>query len=105
LPSVIIKGATYNEVLQAFTSLSISIGDINYAYHWSDEEFRSKIQLLRDRLPKAEITHYTFNAYGMTSKVDPNGQPTFYEYDDLDRLKLIKDFEGNILKSYTYQYK
>jgi hypothetical protein len=34
-----------------------------------------------------------------------NGRTTFYEYDSFNRLYLVKDHDGNILKQYTYHYK
>uniref|UniRef100_UPI004049F713 RHS repeat domain-containing protein n=1 Tax=Fulvivirga sp. TaxID=1931237 RepID=UPI004049F713 len=53
----------------------------------------------------ANITTYTYKpGFGITSEMDNNGKATTYEYDEAGRLKLIKDYEGNILKSYSYGY-
>ena len=104
-PSIIIKGATYDEVLAAFAALSISISDVNYTWHWSETDFRARVAALRTQLPNAHILHYTYNSFGISSESDANGTTTFHEYDDLGRLKLTKDFDGNILKKNTYQFK
>ena len=54
----------------------------------------------------AQMTTYTYSPLvGMTSQTDPKGKTTYYEYDEYQRLKNIKDQNGNIIKSYTYNYK
>lgn len=54
----------------------------------------------------AKMTTYTYDPLvGITSSTDPNGQTVYYQYDDLNRLKAIKDFEGNVVKRFDYQYK
>lgn len=54
----------------------------------------------------ARITTYSYKPQvGMASMTDENGSVTTYEYDPFSRLKLIKDYQGNILKSYQYHYK
>jgi hypothetical protein len=42
---------------------------------------------------------------GPVAKSDPNGNLNFYQYDGLGRLILIKDQEGNIIKTFDYKYK
>ena len=68
---------------------------------------RTTLDALRSdtSLKGALVTTYTYHPLvGMTSQTDPNGITTFYEYDELGRLKLIKDHEGNILQHYEYHF-
>lgn len=54
----------------------------------------------------AFMTTYTYNPLmGMTSETDPNGKTTFFEYDKFQRLRLLRDQDGNIIKTYEYKYK
>lgn len=41
---------------------------------------------------------------GPTSQSDANGHATYYEYDGLQRLRLVKDWQGNVLKHFEYHY-
>ncbi|OJJ17211.1 hypothetical protein BKI52_31375 [marine bacterium AO1-C] len=42
---------------------------------------------------------------GVSSMTNERHQTQYYQYDNLNRLELARDFEGNILKRYTYKYK
>lgn len=42
---------------------------------------------------------------GITSETDLNGRTVYYEYDNLGRLHIVKDDNGNILKTTQYNYK
>ena len=54
----------------------------------------------------AQMNTYTFSPLaGMTSHCDINGQITYYYYDGLMRLAFIKDQDGNIIKTFNYNYK
>lgn len=61
---------------------------------------------LRIRPMESAMTNYTYEPLvGLTSQIDSKGQTIFYEYDDLNRLILVKDQDGNIIKSNSYHYK
>lgn len=56
--------------------------------------------------PKAaQMTTYTYDPLiGVTSKCDISNNIQYYEYDSLGRLKLIRDQDRNILKTFSYKY-
>lgn len=54
----------------------------------------------------AQMTTFTYDyATGMTSQTDMNNRTIYYEYDEAQRLKLIRDQDGNIIRIFKYQYK
>jgi YD repeat-containing protein len=54
----------------------------------------------------AQMTTYTHDPLtGVTSTSDASNQPTYYEYDGLGRLKLVRDTQGNIRQQQQYHYK
>jgi YD repeat-containing protein len=61
---------------------------------------------LRKTLPNAVITTVKYEPLiGIATIIDPAGQLTTFEYEDLNRLKLIKDNAGNKKESYDYRFK
>lgn len=54
----------------------------------------------------AQMVTYTHEPFvGITSTNDANSRCTNYEYDGFGRLKLVRDYLGNILQKYDYNYK
>jgi len=51
------------------------------------------------------VTTYTYLPLtGITSETDPKGEISFYTYDNFQRLQMITDNDGNVLKTFNYQY-
>lgn len=70
-----------------------------------DAAMRTELNKLRG-LPDAFVTTYTYKPLiGITSETEPNGKTRYYEYDALMRLKMIKDQDGNTVKTFDYQHK
>ena len=54
----------------------------------------------------AQMTTYTYNPLiGITSETDANNLTTYYEYDNHNRLQLLKDQRKDIRQHYQYVYK
>ncbi len=105
-PIVEIKNADYTTVesilggLENINTISSSNPSNDQVKNWIDQLRNSPL------LQKAQITSYTYKPLvGMTSQTDAKGQTTYYEYDAFQRLKTIKDQNGNILKQTDYHYK
>ena len=74
----------------------------------TDTQVNTFVSSLRSAsaLTTAFITTYTFDtSFGMTSKTDENGRVNSYQYDAFGRLQLIKDKDGNVVKTFEYKYK
>jgi YD repeat-containing protein len=89
----VVNGWTYYEHKVTMTSSSLSIFGTNY------------IDELRLYPQGALMSSYTYKPLvGITTMNDPNSEITYYEYDGLERLKNIKDYQGNIIKNFQYNY-
>ncbi|APD08042.1 hypothetical protein UJ101_02544 [Flavobacteriaceae bacterium UJ101] len=83
-PIAKVEGAEYNEI----------------------SSYVNNIGGLRTGVPSAMVTTYTYEPLvGVASITDPSGQVQRFEYDDFNRLKRVKDHQGNIIKTYDYRYK
>lgn len=93
-----IINATYNEVTTALSGSGVFI----------DDSFTGGINnYLIDALPNAQITSYRYTPLTnlLSQVIDFNGKSIYYEYDEFDRLKFIKDEQGNILSENENHYK
>lgn len=78
-PVAQIKNATYSEVVNALGKTPDSLSRL----YSSD----SSIAGLQARLPKAQVTTYTYHPYaGINSETTPDGKTTYYGYDAKGRL-------------------
>lgn len=61
---------------------------------------------LKTALPFAHISSYVYEPIqGITSMTDAKGMTSTFMYDDFQRLKHIKNQNGDIVKSYEYHFK
>jgi hypothetical protein len=89
VPIVKASGVNYATLKTAYDAVS---GDIS--------QLRSQ-----PSLAPAMVSTYTYTPLvGMTSEADVNGRKISYEYDALQRLRLIRDKDNNILKQFSYGY-
>lgn len=115
LPIAKIKGATYEQVLQAFnldpdiheSYLSLDIikkSDLDVDIT-SEKELIMALDNFRQnaQFRNFEITTYTYDPLiGLTSVTPPSGIRQFYQYDEAGRLTRVLDENGKIIKEFTY---
>jgi len=69
---------------------------------------RGFFEELRDHVyfKNSQITSYTYDPLiGITSVTDPRGYTMYYGYDAFNRLKTVKDADGNMVSENKYHYK
>ena len=93
------------------TTISVEIDDSNLSMSDDFGDIQDDVSYLQTLLSSYindkdyMVTLYTYRPLiGMTSKTDPNGKTTYYEYDAFGRLEYIKNGDGNILNAYDYNY-
>jgi YD repeat-containing protein len=106
LPIAEIKNvADYTTVANALSLIGLST---EASVHSLTDEttIRTKMEELRSKLPSAMISSYTYDSIkGMLSQTGPDGVTSYFTYDNLGRLSLVKDQDSNIVKQYIYRYK
>ncbi len=81
---------------------------LNFDYTTGSESSLSTLlNNLRNALPNTTmVTTMTYKPLiGVSTITDPKGDTQYYEYDDFNRLKYVKDSAGNILKETEYHYR
>ncbi len=102
-PLVKAENATYAEIVATLTTQELNnlkSGNYNQA------TMIITLNKVRTGLPNAMVTTYTYDPLlGITSMTDRKGYTIYYEYDDFNRLKEVKDSDGNLVTDYQYHYK
>ena len=66
----------------------------------------NSLDALRTSLSNTMVTSYTYKPFiGISTMIDAKGNKTTYSYDEFNRLKEVKDKDGNILSENQYYYK
>lgn len=105
-PVAEIRNATLTQVLAAMGNINEPALNAFAEEASPSSDYLTKIANLRTTLPGALIK--TFSYYplvGLKTITDENGNTAYYEYDTLGRLLLVKDKDGNVVKTHTYHYK
>lgn len=72
----------------------------------TENALRNALNSLRTSFPNAMIKTYTYDSLtGVTWHSDDKEHVTYFEYDDMLRLKTIRDKDGFLLKENQYKYK
>lgn len=105
-PIAKIENATYSEISSQVANLqNLSDADDSVA---DENTLRTALNNLRNTpaLSDALVTTYTYDPLvGVTSITDPSGLTSYFDYDEFNRLKEVKNRDGNIVNHYNYHYK
>lgn len=109
LPVAKIENATYTQVSGYVTNIQnkSNLDDDHCMDSGSCDEknLRTALNSLRNGLPNAMVTTYTYDPLiGVTSMTDPKGYTVYYEYDELNRLKRVKNQNGKVMSENKYHY-
>lgn len=100
-----LQSAVNSTVSDFETFLKETIGNMTSdAQKAAWREFNNNLRS-NSNLSDALVTTYTYlPLVGITSVTDPAGFATYFEYDALCRLVIIKDNNGKIIQQYKYHY-
>ncbi|MBO9594005.1 MAG: RHS repeat protein [Niabella sp.] len=85
-----------------------SVVDTSVIYNGTETQVKNELAKLRNYYSsnsKVRITTYTHvPLIGVTTVTDYRGKTVYYEYDSLNRLSVVKDDSGNVLRKICYNY-
>jgi hypothetical protein len=100
-PVVKVDNATYNKVETSNANLNILRNSTSALVNKKNE-----LRTLRNDLPNAFVYGYTYEPLvGISNIIDSRGYTTSYEYENLNRLKEVKDEQEKIVEEYLYKYR
>lgn len=104
-----IVNATYEQVKpyeDNLKQLSNQDNDNCIASSCKEQALRNALNALRNALPNAMVTTYTYKPLvGKTSETNANGVTTYFTYDAFNRLQSKRDHNYNIITDYVYRQK
>jgi hypothetical protein len=111
LPVAKIENIAYNAIpselitnIQNITSPPNNQNNIPFVIN--DVQLTSALNDLRTALPNALVTTIKhIPLVGVKEVIDPKGDKVTYEYDNFNRLKTVKDKEGNLVSENQYHYR
>ncbi len=109
-PIAKIENATYSQVSSQVSNLqsksNLDNDNCLDSESCDEKNLRTALVNLRVSLPDAMVSTYTYDPLiGVTSMTDPKGYTVYYVYDELNRLKQVKNAKGDIVSQNEYHYK
>lgn len=119
VPIAKIENATYSQIFNYVANLQALSNDdddrtedvrnsngVVTSYTGKEGALRSALKNLRNALPSAMVTSFTYDPLvGVTSITDPRGETVYYLYDNHHRLEYVKDADQKIVSANKYNYK
>jgi len=95
-----VVGATYATVIAQLTG-----GSVTALQSMDGATLQTELNQVRTNITAASVTTYTYkHLKGVHTITDPNNKTNTYEYDAFNRLQIIKDQDGNVVKKNEYVY-
>lgn len=107
LPIAKIENATFTDIPTSVYNDVIAKSKLDVS-ETTENNLRTALATLRNHanLANSMVTTFTYDPLvGVTSITDPRGQTVYYDYDEFNRLKEVKDVDGKILSHNKYHYK
>ena len=102
----VLYSAIPSQTISNLQTLSNSDNDNCISEDCREQQLRNALKLFSNSISGAFISTYTYNPLvGVTSVTDVKGLTSYYEYDSDNRLKLVRDSQGNIVSENIYHYK
>lgn len=98
-PVAKVVGKTYSDVL---SQSSINMSVVNNPS--SDAALKTELDKLRTISNSFATTYIYDPLIGVKTETDPNGRTIYYQYDNFNRLSLVRDKDNNIIKKICYNF-